>query len=261
MIFLRIDKELVRNGSFSSREKAQDAILKGLVLVNGSSVKASYEVKETDQITIDNLAYKFVSRGGYKLEKAIEFFNLDFKDKIVVDIGASTGGFTDCSLKHGAKMVYAIDVGTLQLDPSLKENPKVISMEQTNFLEVNESFNNDFFVMDVSFISITKLLSKIASMMNDEMTLVTLIKPQFEAGGIHFKNGVLNDMKKHEAILDSLFVFFERAGLILRGITYSPIQGKSGNIEYLACLKKQGKTLSVDIKRLVKEAFMGVKEC
>lgn len=257
---MRIDKKLVEDGLFSTRSKAQEAIKKGFVYVNGIQVlKANTDV-EDEIIAVSDEANRFVSRGGYKLLKAIEAFNLDFNGKVIVDIGASTGGFTDCALKHGARLVYAIDVGTNQLDEALRANDKVISMENTNFLLVNDDFNNDYFVMDVSFISITKILPKIKEMMNNRV-LVTLIKPQFEAGKVSFKNGVLRDRKAHEEILKNVLAFSSDIGLILKGITYSPIKGKSGNIEYLAYFSNDGKALSVDIKRLVNDAFNGVIEC
>lgn len=257
---MRIDKKLVEDGFFETRTKAQEAISKGFVMVDGKVItQASFDAS-LGKITVMKDAIRYVSRGGYKLEKAILAFNLDFQDKIVVDIGASTGGFTDCAIKHGAKLVYAIDVGTMQLDTKLRQDNRVISLENTNFLDVSDEFNNDYFVMDVSFISITKLLPKIKEMLKGRV-LVTLIKPQFEAGRINFKNGVLHDRKKHEVILKEILEFSSSIGLVLRGITFSPIKGKSGNIEYLAYFKDEGKALSVDIKRLVCDAFNGVMEC
>lgn len=257
---MRLDKKLLEDGFFKTRNKASDAISKGLVSVNGKVIlKASFNV-EDEIIVIDDSAYKYISRGGYKLEKAISFFNLDFTNKVVVDIGSSTGGFTDCALKSGAKKVFSIDVGTDQLDESLRNDKRVISLENTNFLNVSDSFENDYFVMDVSFISITKLLPKIKEMLENRK-LVTLIKPQFEAGKISFKNGILNDRKQHELIIKEILDFSKEIGLVLRGITYSPIKGKNGNIEYLALFENEGKSLSVDIKRLVSDAFNGVMEC
>lgn len=255
---MRIDKKLVEMGLFQTRTKAQDAIKNGYVYVNDKQILQSSFVYTDGKIDIIEEAYKYVSRGGYKLEKAIEYFKLDFKDSIVMDIGASTGGFTDCSLKHQAKKVIAIDVGSNQLDKSLKSDSRVLSLEQTNFLEIEDIYDNDYFVMDVSFISITKLLPKIKQMMNDKRKLITLIKPQFEAGKINFKNGVLNDKKKHEEILKEILNFASSLGFILKGITYSPIKGKSGNIEYLAYFANDGKSISVDIKRLVCDALTGV---
>ncbi len=254
---MRIDKYLVENAYFKSRNKASEAIDKQLVLVNGKVINSSYDFKDTDELFINEEAYHYVSRGGYKLSHAIDTFKLDFENKVVVDIGSSTGGFTDCSLQRGASLVYSIDVGKDQLDESLKINKKVISLEETNFLETNDEFNNDYFVMDVSFISITKLLPKIKSMLKNR-GLVTLIKPQFEANGLKFKNGILKDRKIHEKIIKEVIEFSNAIGLILRGITVSPIKGKNGNIEYLAYFVDEGKSINVDIKRLVLEAFNGV---
>lgn len=250
---MRLDIYLVDNGYYKSRELAKEAIIKGLVKVNNEVItKPSYEID--NGIIEFNEVLKFVSRGGLKLEKAINEFYLDFKDKIIVDIGSSTGGFTDCSLQYGAKHVYAIDVGTDQLDKKLLANPNVTSMEETNFLDVDRfSFDVDYYVTDVSFVSVKKILYHLMELEAKEM--VILIKPQFEADPKWLnKNGVLKDRSKHISILIDMNEYINSIGYKIHKITPSPIKGKSGNIEYLAYIKKISNS-NVDLYDCVKKAF------
>lgn len=247
---MRLDLYLVENGFVKTRTRAKDLILDGKVMVNGRVCnKASLDI--TNQEVYLEADFKYVSRGGYKLEEAINKFGLDFKDKVVVDIGSSTGGFTDCAIQNGASFVYSIDVGDNQLDELLRNNPKIKSMENTNFLDVH-SFDKkiDFYIMDVSFVSITKILPHIKELNGGK--IVTLIKPQFEVGYLGTKTGIIKDKKKHLEILEGLFVFIKSLGLNITNLTYSPIRGKSGNIEYLCYLGD--KMNSFDLKRIVAEA-------
>lgn len=250
---MRIDLYLVDNGYYKSRELAKLAIDNGLVKVGGKVVtKPSFDY--TKGLIEVSEPLKFVSRGGYKLECAINSFYLDFKDKVIVDIGSSTGGFTDCSLQNGAKLVYAIDIGTDQLDPRLLTNDKVISMEQTNFLDI-EAFdlNIDYYVSDVSFISIKKILEHLNEL--DAKDIIILIKPQFEVEMKFLnKNGVLKDRSKHFEILKDINNYINSLGYKIHKITPSPIKGKSGNIEYLAYVKRESNS-NIDLYLTVKKAF------
>ncbi len=178
---MRIDQYLVINKYFTSRTKAKEEIKNGHVYVNDKQILSpNYDYTNGIIKIINQMPY--VSRGGLKLEKAINYFNLDFNDKVILDIGASTGGFTDCALKHGARKVYAVDVGTSQLDEGLKNNPKVVSQENTNILDAKINEKVDILVMDVSFVSIKHLLDALLRFLDDDNYLVCLIKPQFEVG-------------------------------------------------------------------------------
>lgn len=250
---MRLDLYLVNNGYFKSRELAKIAIENSLVLIDGNVVtKPSFdyvkgEIKVTDP-------YKYVSRGGYKLEGAINNFYLDFKDKVIVDIGSSTGGFTDCSLQNGARLVYAIDVGTNQLDSRLKNDKRIISMEETNFLDV-DSFDEkiDFYVTDVSFISIKKILKHLDEL--DADNIIILIKPQFEADPSWLnKNGILKDRSRHYEILKDVNDYINSIGYKIHKIIPSPIKGKTGNIEYLAYVKRTSNS-TIDLYSVLKKAF------
>lgn len=248
---MRLDLYLVEKNIVKTRTRAKDLILDGRVLVNGKIInKASFDV-EDDIVSLAN-DFKYVSRGGYKLEEAINKFNIDLSNMVIADIGSSTGGFTDCSLKNGARKVYSIDVGTNQLDESLKNDKRVISMEETNFLEVN-GFDEaiDYYVMDVSFVSIKKILPHIKKL--GGLKIITLIKPQFEVGYKGTKTGIIKDKKTHIEIINDILSFIkDELNLNVTGLTYSPIKGKSGNIEYLCYIGDKQK--SFDVKRIVEEA-------
>ena len=237
---MRLDIFLVENGYFNSRQKAQNAIKDGAVSVNGKIVtKSNYECVDFDDISILKETNHYVSRGGYKLEAAIKEFYLDFKDKIILDIGASTGGFTDCALKHGAKLVYAVDVGTDQLDDSLKNRSDVISYEQTNVLDI-DSFDHeiDFIVMDVSFVSISKILPAIDKFLTDKNAFVCLVKPQFEVGKRFLKNGIVKDITMHIKVLENVKDALSFYNIGIEKMTVSPILGGSGNKEFLIYVKR-----------------------
>ena len=237
---MRLDLYLVEKGYFKSRSKAKTAIDGNVVMINGNIVnKSSFEVDNSDNIEIVADINPYVSRGGLKLEAAIKEFYLDFCNKVIVDIGASTGGFTDCSLKHGAKKVYAIDVGTNQLAEELLNNSKVISLEQTNILDV-EFFPEkiDYFVMDVSFVSIEHLLPGINKFITDDNSLVCLIKPQFEVGKQYMKNGIVKDRTVHIRVIENVLKELEKYNLGIAKLIPSPILGGSGNKEFLALIKR-----------------------
>ena len=237
---MRLDVYLVEKGYFQTRNKAQVAIKDNAISVNGKVVnKPNYEVKETDEVSILKEANPYVSRGGFKLEKAIKDFNLDFNGKTVLDIGSSTGGFTDCSLKHGAKLVYSVDVGTDQLDKSLLNRDDVIVYEQTNILDV-ESLPTpiDFIVMDVSFVSIEVILPAVDRFLTDDNGFVCLIKPQFEVGKVHMKNGIVKDRTTHIKVIQNVSNYLKQYNMGILKLIPSPILGGSGNKEFLAYIKR-----------------------
>jgi 23S rRNA (cytidine1920-2'-O)/16S rRNA (cytidine1409-2'-O)-methyltransferase len=238
---MRLDQYLVENNYFETRSKAKAAIDEGHVYINDKKcTKASFDIKGDEKIELKDVC-PYVSRGGYKLLGAIQKFNLDFKDKIVLDIGSSTGGFTDCSIQNGAKLVYAVDVGTNQLHDSLRNNPKVISMENTNILDLDINTLNprpNILVMDVSFVSIEYLLPGINNFILDDTIFVSLIKPQFEVGNIKIKNGIVKDRVTHIKIIENVRLELNKYGLDIFKLTPSPILGGSGNKEFLALIKR-----------------------
>ena len=238
----RIDIALVKRKMFSSRQKAKYAIDNGNIYINGKQEKKSSKlVSEEDIIEVKGELLKYVSRGGLKLEKAINKFGISVCNKICMDIGASTGGFTDCMLQNKAQKVYAIDVGTDQLDEKIKSNKKVISMEKTNIkdLDINKIDTIDFIGADVSFVSITHILPKIYEILKIKGQAVILIKPQFEAGIKNInKNGVVTDIKIHKKILQNIILISNKIGFEILDIDYSPIKGSAGNIEYLLYIEK-----------------------
>ena len=236
----RLDIALTELNLARSRTAAQRIIQEGIVIVNGKVItKASESVDvEIDTIELSEQpeCMKYVGRGGFKLEKAIEYFNLQIKDKICLDIGASTGGFTDCMLKNGAEKVFAVDVGRDQLDDSLKNNSKVISLEQLDIRyadkEITESV--DFISIDVSFISLKHILPEILRFSSNNSECVALIKPQFENGkNKNGKNGVIRDQKLHKKIVDDIIAFTEGLGFSSVEVIPSPIEGGDGNREFL----------------------------
>lgn len=257
----RLDQLLMERNLFPSREKARSAIMTGCVLVKGQKeMKAGTMISEDAAIEIIGKDLPYVSRGGLKLEKAIDVYHLDFHDKIVLDIGASTGGFTDCSLQKGASRVYSVDVGYGQLAWSLRSDDRVVVLEKTNARYLTKEQvpeQVDFIVIDVSFISQKKLIPNLIQFMREDAAFVTLIKPQFEAGREKVgKKGVVRDPIVHEEVIADLVSFFNQEGLGVEALTFSPIKGPEGNREYLTILKKGTKTVSSDdIAELVKTAF------
>lgn len=239
----RLDVLLVERGFFETRENAKRHIMAGIILVNDVPVdKPGTKIPSDVRLRIKGHVMPYVGRGGYKLEKAIKEFHLDLKNLVMADIGASTGGFTDCVLQNGIAKVYAIDVGTNQLDWKLRTNPHVINLEKTNIKQVTEDMIGekvDFISTDISFISVLKILPAVHSILKPEGSVVILIKPQFEAGKEKVgKGGVIRDKNIHEDVIRDTLSAFETEGFHVWGITYSPIKGGSGNIEFLALLKK-----------------------
>lgn len=240
----RADTALVSRGLISSREKAQAAIMAGQVYAGERKIlKASENIGPEETLTVRKPEIAYVSRGALKLEKAIRVFQADFSGKTVLDIGASTGGFTDVSLRNGARRVYAVDVGYGQLDWSLRNDPRVTVMERTNarYLKA-ENFPEkpEITVMDVSFISIRLILPTAAEIMGEDGVFYTLIKPQFEAGrGKVGKKGVVREAETHLEVLEGIAGFTETFGWRCVRMDFSPITGPEGNIEFLAEIRKR----------------------
>jgi 23S rRNA (cytidine1920-2'-O)/16S rRNA (cytidine1409-2'-O)-methyltransferase len=235
----RLDVLLVQRGLFPSREAARRAIMAGLVRRNGEVVdKPGTQVAVDEVFDVAAPEHEYVSRGGLKLKRAIDEFGLDLQGQVVIDVGASTGGFTDCALQHGAALVYAVDVGYGQLAWKLRTDPRVVVMERTNFRHVDPSAfapKPGVAVMDVSFISTRLLLPKLRETLTSPGTVISLVKPQFEAGREHVgKGGIVRDPSVHIQVLVGLLEFVYELGMTCRGLTYSPIVGGDGNIEYLA---------------------------
>jgi len=240
----RLDILLVRQGLSPSREKAKAVIMTGNVYVNGQredKAGASFE-EEKVHIEVKGVPAKYVSRGGLKLEKAMETFEICLTDMICMDIGASTGGFTDCMLQSGAAKVYSVDVGHGQLAWKLRQDERVVCMEKTNFRYMQPADIEDrldFASVDVSFISLTKILAPARNLLKEKGRMVCLIKPQFEAGREKVgKKGVVREPEIHEEVIREIIVHAERTGFAVKGLTFSPIRGPEGNIEYLVYLEK-----------------------
>jgi len=236
---VRLDILLTTRGLFPSREAARRAIMAGLVKSAGEVLdKPGTQVRDSLQIQVTVPEHGYVSRGGLKLERALQSFNFSVSDKVVVDVGASTGGFTDCALQKGAQSVYAVDVGYGQLAWKLREDPRVIVMERTNFRHVDVQLFQPMpsvAVMDVSFISTRLLIPKLRSILQPPCDILSLIKPQFEAGkGKVGKGGIVKDRQIHREVLHDMLVFIYQSGLNCRGLDFSPISGGDGNIEFLA---------------------------
>ncbi len=252
----RLDVLLVNKGLFESREKCKSAIMAGLVWINGiREDKPGTKVPVECEIEIKENVNPYVSRGGLKLAKAVSAFNINLADKTCLDIGASTGGFTDCMLKNGATKVVAVDVGYGQLAWELRNDPRVICMERTNVRYVKPEdvgFLSDFASIDVSFISLTKVLPAVLALLKDEAELVCLIKPQFEAGREKVgKHGVVRDSAVHKEVIFNIINFVLASNLFIKELSYSPIKGPEGNIEYLLYTTKNENEGSKDINELV----------
>ena len=235
----RIDVLLTQLGHFSSRENAKRAIMAGLVLVDQQRIdKPGEKVPLEANITVKGNVCPYVSRGGFKLEKAIKTFNIDLTDKTIIDIGASTGGFTDCALQHGAKLSYAVDVGYNQLDWKMRQDERVICMERTNFRYMTPEDlkygTPEFSCIDVSFISLKIIFPVLKQLLAKEGEIVALIKPQFEAGKEQVgKKGIVRDPKVHVKVVQDILDYIKALELSVLGLTYSPIKGGEGNIEFL----------------------------
>ena len=262
----RLDVLLTERGLLDSRQKAQATIMSGIVFVNGQRVdKVGTAVSNDALIEIRGTTLPYVSRGGLKLEKAMQTFSLTLTGKICADIGASTGGFTDCMLQNGAKKVYAVDVGYGQLDWKLRNDARVVCMERTNarYLtheEIPEEL--DFASVDVSFISLKLIFPALYGLLREGGEIACLIKPQFEAGREKVgKKGVVRDPAVHLEVLEHFLIHAKENHFTVLGITYSPIRGPEGNIEYLGFLRKSEEPdAAVDLQAIVEASHTALKE-
>ena len=256
----RLDVLLVKRGLAESREKAKAVIMSGIVYVDGQKEdKAGQTFADTANIEVRGSTLKYVSRGGLKLEKAMECFDVSVKDKVCMDIGASSGGFTDCMLQNGAKKVYAVDVGHGQLAWKLRNDTRVVVMEKTNIRyvkpeDIGESI--DFASIDVSFISLSKVLPAAYNLLGERGEIVALIKPQFEAGREKVgKKGVVREKSTHIEVIQICFAYAGENGYFVRELEFSPVKGPEGNIEYLYHLVKSGDVDNdIDIEAVVNTA-------
>ena len=261
---MRLDLLLVRRGLCSGRERAKEEIRAGYVLVDGKAeTRPAMDVAEDALIRLEGEILPYVSRGGLKLEKALEVFRVDPAGKTCVDCGASTGGFTDCLLQKGAARVYALDVGSGQLAEKLRIDPRVVSMEKFNVRELRPGAlpeAPDLAVIDVSFISLRLILPPVSRVLEPDGEVLCLIKPQFEAGKAHVgKKGVVRDSTVHCRVLEELLLFFPTVGLWPVGLSWSPICGPEGNIEYLCHLRRQPAEARLEPRRIVEEAYKALK--
>lgn len=257
----RLDSILVARGLFETKSQAQAAIMAGNVKINGQPQnKAGTQMIDNPELHIKVESLPYVSRGGFKLEKAINEFNIEVQNKICLDAGASTGGFTDCLLQNNAKKVYSVDVGYGQLAWKLRNDPRVVSIERTNirtvplegvYKDINAGDKSDYpvlTVMDLSFISIIKVFGNIKSLMNpDKQEIIALIKPQFEAGKDQVpKSGVIKDKNIHFNVIKNVIEYTSTINLYPASLTYSPIKGPAGNIEYLLYLTNEKKEYNLE---------------
>ena len=259
----RLDVELVDRGLVQSRERAKVVIMEGLVYVNGQkSDKAGTPVKEDDRIEVRGETLRYVSRGGKKLEKAMQVFPVVLEGCTCMDIGASTGGFTDCLLQNGAVKVYAVDVGYGQLAWSLRTDERVVNLERTNIRYITEEQVPqpvDFISVDVSFISLTLVLPVAHRLLKDGAQMVCLVKPQFEAGKDKVgKKGVVRDPQIHREVIRKVIDCAAELGFWVRGLDFSPIKGPEGNIEYLLFLQKPQQEALPPEETVAEEQIAGV---
>ena len=257
----RLDVLLVKKNLAESREKAKAIIMSGIVYVDGQKEdKAGSTFEETAQVEVRGSTLKYVSRGGLKLEKAMTHFGATLDGKVCMDVGASTGGFTDCMLQNGACKVYAVDVGHGQLDWKLRNDPRVVCMERTNIRYVTPEDLQEppsFISIDVAFISLTKVLEPVKNVMTEDGQVVCLIKPQFEAGREKVgKKGVVRDKSVHLEVIEMVILYAQSLGFEIKNLEFSPIKGPEGNIEYLLHLQNnsQGIAEHVDPAAIVEEA-------
>ena len=255
----RLDILLVEKGIFPSREKAKSAIMAGEVLVEGERVnKSGQRIKAESNISVIKKETAYVSRGGEKLEKAVKVFNINVKGKRVIDVGASTGGFTDCLLKFGAKKVYCIDVGYGQLAWKLQKDNRVVVIDRTNIRYLTSDKFDDLFelaTIDVSFISLDKVLPAVYNLLKEKGEVITLIKPQFEAGREFIqKGGLVKKAEVHQMVIERVGDKAQKIGFSIQALTFSPLKKASGNIEYLIYLvKNSGKDKIDNFPQIVEE--------
>lgn len=250
----RLDVLLVKRNLAQSREKAKAIIMAGKVFVEGQREdKAGSTFSEDVNLEVRGTPMKYVSRGGYKLEKAMELWEISLDGRICMDIGSSTGGFTDCMLQNGAGKVYAIDVGTNQLAWKLRQDSRVVSMERTNIRYVTQSDIADmvsFFSVDVAFISLTKVMEPVKALLEPDGKGVCLVKPQFEAGREKVgKKGVVRDAGVHEEVLEKILTYVVQVGFRIIGLDFSPIKGPEGNIEYLLYIENTADNRESDMDK------------
>lgn len=260
----RLDKILTDKGFFETKSKAQAAIMAGDVKVNGTVItKAGSLIEPKENTVFEIKSMPFVSRGGFKLDKAIKTFNIDLTGKICLDAGASTGGFTDCMLQNGARKVYSVDVGYGQIAWKLRTDERVKVIEKVNIKNCNESdiyFPGEkkatFLTMDLSFISITKVLNNLILLADKtNFEIVSLIKPQFEAGKDQVgKNGVVKEKETHIEVINNIINHAKILNLKIKGLSFSPIKGPKGNIEYLIYLSNTGEDTDIEVSKTVDEA-------
>ena len=260
----RLDKSLTDLGYFETKSKASPAILAGHVKINDEYItKSGFQINPAKEYDIVVKTMPYVSRGGFKLKKALDAFNFSPKDRICFDAGASTGGFTDCLLQNGAKFVYAVDVGYGQLDWKIRSDERVKTIERTNLkiCQIDEIYSTDepiadLLVSDLSFISLTKVLPNLKTLLKPEFhEMICLIKPQFEAGKEKVeKGGVVRDKKVHEEVIQNVIECAKDLNYKINGLTYSSIKGPSGNIEYLVWLSTKDEN-QYDIKSTIDDAF------
>ena len=261
----RLDKYLTDLGYFETKSKASAAILAGHVKINDEYItKAGFQINPSKEYDIVVKSMPYVSRGGFKLKKALDAFDFSVKDRICFDAGASTGGFTDCLLQNGAGFVYAVDVGYGQLDWKIRSDKRVKTIERTNLklcdysdIYTNEEPAADLLVSDLSFISLTKVLENLKKLLNPDFhEMICLIKPQFEAGKEKVeKGGVVKDKKVHKEVIENVINFARTLDYSIQGLTYSSIKGPSGNIEYLVWLSiEASEPQQYDIEEIVNEA-------
>ena len=262
----RLDKYLTDLGYFETKSKASAAILAGNVKINDEYItKAGFQINLNKEYDIQVKSMPYVSRGGFKLKKAIDAFLPKIENRVCFDAGASTGGFTDCLLQNGAKFVYAVDVGYGQLDWKIRSDKRVKTIEKTNLkiCSPEDIYSNseewaDLLVSDLSFISLTKVLKNLQTLLKPEFhEMICLIKPQFEAGKENVeKGGVVREPKVHEEVIENVINCAENLNYTIKGLTYSSIKGPAGNIEYLIWLSTEKVTYDYDIKNIVNSAFL-----
>lgn len=259
---IRLDQYIFEEGYAPSRRRAQALIMSGIVFVNNQKAdKAGTMIKDTDIVEVRGKDLKYVSRGGLKLEKAIDIYSLELSDKICMDIGASTGGFTDCMLQNGAAKVYAVDVGYGQLAWKLRSDERVVNMEKTNIRNVTVDMLDEkinFFSVDVSFISLKHIFPVAYAISTDDVIGACLVKPQFEAGREKVgKKGVVRDSRVHKEVIETVIGYANANGFYVHKLTFSPIKGPEGNIEFLIIISKDETKETVtqaDIDSIVEQA-------
>ncbi|PLR84494.1 TlyA family rRNA (cytidine-2'-O)-methyltransferase [Bacillus canaveralius] len=267
----RLDVLLVEKGLFDTREKAKRAVMAGLVYSNEERLDKPGEKVNADlPLTVKGNVLPYVSRGGLKLEKALKIFDVDVRDRVMLDIGSSTGGFTDCALQNGARLSYALDVGYNQLAWKLRQDERVVVMERTNFRYVTpadlQGEMPSFATIDVSFISLTLILPVLKTLLVNGSNVIALVKPQFEAGKDQVgKKGIVRDKKVHESVLEKIIDFSLSIGFNVKNLSYSPITGGDGNIEFLLHLYWEGEQeigkneLVIPPAKVVEEAHAELK--